>query len=188
MSYYFNKLLKVNFICLATSCLIVSCTTLNNSVENQTTYLYEILETHKDAIDEERLAHKKYGYKSKTHVLAERKKAAINKENVGKIEQFLQRYGHPTVKLHGSKLADLPFTIFNDNPKSKKIILRNLNYINIASQKKAISDRTYIYYLQSLHSSIFKNRLRLKTPHTEKEELDSLWAKLNIDSLLNKYN
>lgn len=179
-----NTKFLISLILLVISFTNIGCTALNNSVENQTTYLNEILEIHEEANKKERLAHKKYGYKSKAHIMAERKKVAINKENVAKIEQFLQRNGHPTEKLHGSKLTDLPYTIFSATPKSKKIILRNLTHINTAWKKQAISDRTYIYYLQSLYQSIFKQKLELAYPYTEKEELSSLWTKLNVDSLL----
>jgi len=183
-----NTKFLINLILLTIAFTNIGCTALNNSVENQATYLNEILAIHEEANKKERLAHKKYGYKSKTHIMAERKKAAINKENVAKIEQFLHRNGHPTEKLHGSKLTDLPYTIFSAAPKSKKIILRNLALINTAWEKQAISDRTYIYYLQSLYQSIFQQKLKLASPYTEKEELTSLWAKLNVDSLLNSNN
>jgi len=148
------------------------------------------LKVHQESIDKhnKNAAHKKYGYKSKEHIMAERKKATINKENIYKIEQFLQQHGHPSEKLHGSKLADLPFTIFSASSKSKKLIQRNLTYIHTAWQQQTISDRTYIYYLQSLHSSKFKQFLRLNSPsYTEKEEIDSLATKLKIDSLLSVY-
>lgn len=183
-----NIKFSFKFILLAIACINLTCTALNNSVESQTTYLNEILESHNEASEKANIAHKKYGYKSKTHILAERKKAAINKENVIKIEQFLQRYGHPSKKVHGSKLADLPYTIFSTASKSKKIILRNLTHINTAWQKETISDRTLIFYLQSLHQSVFKEKLKLTYPYTEKQELNKLWAKLNVDSLINVYN
>lgn len=183
-----NTKFFIKLILLPAICINISCTALNNSVESQTTYLNEILQTHNEAKEKARLANKKYGYKSKTHIMAERKKAAINKENVLKIEQFIKHNGHPTQKLHGSKLADLPYTIFIASPKSKKIILRNLSYINAAWEKKSISNRTYIYYLQSLHWSIYKQKLSLNNPFTEKQELESLMAKLKIDSLLTAYN
>lgn len=183
-----NTKLFVKLVLLSTIYVNICCTALNNSVESQTTYLDEILQAHNNAIEKTRLANKKYGYKSKTHIMAERKKAAINKENVLKIEQFLQSNGHPTEKLHGSKLADLPYTIFIASPKSKKIILRNLSHINDAWKKKSISDRTYLYYLQSLHRLMYKQKLELNNPYTEKQELESLIVKLKIDSLLNSYN
>jgi len=176
------------FLLLTIASLSIGCTALNSSVETQTTYLNEVLDAHNNANEKEHLAHKKYGYKSKAHIMAARKKAAINKENVVKIEHFLQRYGHPSKELHGSKLTDLPFIIFSTSSKSKKIILRNLTLINVAWERQTISDKTYIFYLQSLHQSLFKQKLKLEYPFTEKQELSSLWAKLNVDSLLNDYN
>jgi len=161
--------------------LFTCCNFSYNSVEKQCSYLQNIADAHEEAVQQERTALKQYGYKSKAHNLALRKRDKAVKESQIKIEEFFRLYGFPTKAEHGPDFVEIPRAILVDFGRDYNTCKRNLKYFYDGWQKGDVDNWMMVRYLQVMYLHQFGDILRLENPYTDEMQLEALMKALEID-------
>jgi len=125
----------------------------------------------------------KYGYDSNERKEAIRQSIKVDKQNLQKIELYLEKYGHPSIEKHGEYASRAPWLVIHHsaNLESKKKIF---TYLYSAYKNEDLKPGSFSFYLERFHRIKFGNRFTLPNPYREDQLIDSLIKRLDLKKLI----
>jgi len=157
------------------------CTVNYNSTEKQCHFLQTLQNDYQQAIENADKAEELYGYRSKAHNLALRKKYKTIKQSIHKMEEYLNLYSYPTTEQHGPDFVEIPQQILLDNGPSLQTLKRNLSHFYAGFKNGDLPDWVYVRYMQKMYQHQYGDILRLENPYTTQMQLDTLQKILKIN-------
>ena len=152
------------------------------TIEKQKIFLEDINDLDQKVRNDGTVVLQTFGHNSKEHLAAMELMNQTDEENLKKIEQFLETYGHPSIKKHGLKASEAPWLVIHHAPELAPRE-RNFKHLYQAWKNGDLEGGKLIFYLNRFYSIKYGNRLQWDRPFTEKEEIDSLLQSLELSDI-----
>ncbi len=127
----------------------------------------------------------KYGYDSEELKKYAREAYKSNMLNLQKIELYLEKFGHPTIKEHGEKAAGTPCLVIH-HTGDIETRTKYFTYLYNAYKNGDIEPGSFSFYLERFHRFKFGERFTLPNPYKEKDLINELIRRLELDTLIIK--
>jgi len=157
--------------------------TLNDD-QSQRSFLENISDLDQKVRHDQSDIENKFGLDSKESNEGRLNLMKTDNENLEKVEQFLTRYGHPTVKRHGEKAANAPWIVVHHSPKGVEVREKNFKYIYQAYKNGDIDDGALTFYMNRWYDIKFKQRIEWNRPYKIQEEIDTLVQSLDVQHIV----
>ncbi|MBK8626757.1 MAG: hypothetical protein IPN86_14690 [Saprospiraceae bacterium] len=106
----------------------------------------------------------------------------IDDVNLAKIEAYISKHGHPSLKTHTKEATIVPWIVIHHNP-SKETSKKHFKTLYQAYKKGDIDGGDFTMYLGRYYSVVNNKRLDLESPYTEEFEIDTLVKALDLQQL-----
>lgn len=155
------------------------------TIDLQKEYLQDILSTDQEVRSAISEMIENHGYDSEEHKKSEKAMSEVDEINLVKIEMYLDRFGYPTLKDHGSKACTAPYMVLHHQPDldSRK---RNFKYLYSAYESSDIDDHTLTFFLNRMYAMTYGERIEWDGPYLPEQELDTLFKSLNLLELIDE--
>lgn len=132
-------------------------------------------ETKKATID----ALQKFGFESENHKKAKAEQVKAEKENIEKIEAFLNAWGYPNKRSLKINAADIVINLINES-EDIDVVKRNFNHIYTAYSTDRLPGSKYTKYLNQYYQLATGESMNIPNPFTEAFEVDTLMRSLKL--------
>ena len=153
-----------------------------SSIEMKKAFLEEIWHIDQQVRKNESQVLQKHGYDSEAYKQAKSEMVATDKNNLSKIEAYFKEHGHPDIDEVGELAAQTPFIVIH-HCAGLDCKTRNFPYIYNAWKNEDIENDEFIFYLGRFYDTKFGERLKMKNPYTEEQQIQALIKGLELEPL-----
>lgn len=145
----------------------------------QSEYLEKIYQLDQNVRTEGSESLHKTGDKSVEHKNNNDSVMKIDRINLAKLETYLSKHGHPSLKTHTKEATIVPWIVIHHNP-SKETSKKHFKMLYQAYKKGDIDGNAFTLYLGRFYSIVYNKRLDLESPYREEFEIDTLVKALDL--------
>jgi len=153
-----------------------------SSFTKQSEYLEMIGDLDQKVRNDEIEILQKYGHLSKIYKNALDTIIKVDAINLAKIDAYLTKYGHPSLKTHSKEATRTPWIVIHHNP-GKETSRKHFKTLYQAYKKGDIDGSAFTLYLGRFYSILYNKRLDLESPYREEFEVDTLVRALDLQQL-----
>ncbi len=150
-----------------------------NSIEKQTQFLEMIYDRDQGIRKQSRNIENEHERESKEYDEQIYKYRNTDMTNLELIEAYLDKYGHPTIKMHSQKATGTPILVVHHASEIKPR-LKYFDPFYKAYKKGDIDGGMFTFYLGRLYRMTFNERMDIRGAYTEEFQVDTLLKELKL--------
>lgn len=183
-----NEILFAIFIFLVFSCKEETANNYQAEIDQlssftkQSEYLEKIGDLDQKVRNDEIEILQKYGHLTQMYKNALDSIIKVDAINLAKIDAYLTKYGHPSLKTHSKEATRTPWIVIHHNP-GKETSRKHFKTLYLAYKIGDIDGSAFTLYLGRFYSIVYNKRLDLESPYREEFEVDTLVKALDLQEL-----
>lgn len=149
------------------------------STSQKRQFLLNIYKKDQQFRTEETAVQTQFGYESPEHKEAQKNMWDMDERNLIQVEAYIEKFGYPTKKDVGETAVDAPCLVIH-HANGKEIRERYFPYLYQAYQNGDLGGRFFAMYLNRFYTIEFGERMEMKSPFREEDEITKLIEALNL--------
>ena len=125
-----------------------------------------------------------YGMDSEEYKQSVQEMIQSDVNNLERIEQYLKKYGHPSLSKHGTKATNTPKLIIHHAVGGIPPRARNFKYLYEATKTKDLELGGLSFYLNRWYELKFGERIFWEGSYTVEMEMDTLFKALELTEIV----